>query len=58
MYNFANLKTAEEYVNAVPLSDFDTYSEYIDHMKLGKNGFITSQPPLPGGKGLGLYDIY
>lgn len=43
-YNFANIKTAEEYENIVPLTDYSFYKPIVDIMtKVGETGIISSE---------------
>jgi hypothetical protein len=44
-YNFAKIKTIEDYKKNVPFTDYDTYAELIEKMKQGEGGFITRSDP-------------
>ena len=44
-YDFANIKTIEEYQKKVPITDYDSYADYIYRMtEKGEKGLLTVYP--------------
>ena len=43
-YDFANIKSVEEYKEKVPFSDYDDYAPYIERMLNNETGLITNYP--------------
>src|SRR3990167_4510738 len=41
-FNFANIRSVEDYRNAVPLSDYETMRPYVDRMTRGKANILVS----------------
>jgi len=45
-HSFADLSSIEEYQQAVPLTNYEHYSSYIEDVAQGKQGVLTYQPVL------------
>jgi hypothetical protein len=43
-FDLANIKSAHEFQNRVPLSDYDDYREPIEQIRRGRNGVLTADP--------------
>ena len=42
-YDFANIKTVEDYTAKVPFSEYEDYEKYIDRMLKGEENIISSR---------------
>lgn len=45
-YDFANIRSIEDYQRRVPLSDCESMRPYIDRMKKGEQGILTADSPI------------
>jgi hypothetical protein len=45
-YGFANLRTVADYQRAVPIVDFDDLQPFVEAIKAGETGVLTSEPVL------------
>lgn len=44
LYDFANIKTVDEYREKVPMTAYDNYAEYVERMLAGEKDLITVYP--------------